>query len=418
MLNLDLIRDNEKEVKKKLATRGVSEEEINKIIDFDKKKRNLIQEVEDKRHKLNKLSEEIAHSKPTEEKIEKGRELKKEIKKIEDSLDEIKEKFAEKLALIPNVPRDEVPVGDNEEDNEVLDKVGSPPKKEATPQSYLEIVKNLDLIDTSRAAKVAGSRFTYIKKELVLLELALVNFTLFELMKEGFTPVMPPMMMKEGLMRELGYENLIQNEDLYYLPKDKLNLVGTAEHTIGAMYKNEILDSDSLPQRIAGFSTCFRREAGSYGKDTKGILRLHQFNKVEMFSFVKPEKAIDEHRLFVKIARQIVEKLELPYRLVRLCTGDLGQPATVTYDLETWIPSQERYRETHSISHCSDYQSRGLKIRYRDHDQETRYLHTVNGTAIALERMLIAIIENYQTKEGGIKIPKVLQNYLPFKEIN
>jgi len=298
-----------------------------------------------------------------------------------------------------------------------LKKVGKRPEFDFKPKDYLEIAEELDLIDIKRAAKVSGTRFGYLKNEAVLLEFALINLALGTLIKEGFAPVIPPVMLKPEMARGTGYFEAVDLKEAYYLPKDKLFLIGTSEQSLLTMHANEIFEEKELPKRYLGFSSCFRREAGSYGKDTRGIFRVHQFDKVEMFSFSKPDDSKKEHQFFLKIEEDLMKKLALPYQVVNICTGDLGFPAAAKYDIETWLPGQGKYRETHSTSNCTDFQARRLNIRYRDKNGKLNFVHTVNGTAFAIPRPLIAIIENYQQKDGSVKIPQVLQKYMAGKKI-
>jgi len=245
----------------------------------------------------------------------------------------------------------------------------------------------------------------------------LINLAFDTLTKEGFVPIIPPVMLKPEMAKGMGYPEQFDGEEAYYIEKDNLFLVGTSEQSMGAMHANETFNEKDLPQRYVGFSTCFRREAGSYGKDTKGIFRVHQFDKVEMFSFSKPEDSKKEHQFLLKMEENLMKKLKIPYRILQMCTGDLGFPAAAKYDIETWMPSESRYRETHSTSNCTDFQSRRLNIRYKKKDGSLDFVHTLNGTAFATGRTIIAIIENYQQKDGSVKMPEALQKYLKFKII-
>jgi seryl-tRNA synthetase len=280
----------------------------------------------------------------------------------------------------------------------------------------MEISKNLDLIDIERAAKVAGTRFGYLKNEVVLMEFALIRLAFDILAKEGFTPVLPPVMLKAEMARGMGYLEQNDKEEAYYLPQDNLYLIGTAEQSIGTMHAEETFREEELPKRYMAFSTCFRREAGSYGKDTRGILRVHQFDKVEMFSFCRPEDSIKEHKFLLELEEKLMQALKLPYRVMNICTGDLGRPAAAKYDIEAWLPSENKYRETHSTSNCTDFQTRRLNIRYRTKQGQLKFAHTVNGTAFS-QRPILMIIENYQQKDGSVLVPKVLQKYTGFKQI-
>ncbi len=419
MLDIKFIRQNPEKVKDGCQKKQVKVD-IDRLLEVDKKLRETLQALEDMRAQKNKANKEIQRAKDKKEKdkiILKMRELDKNSDRLNKNLKELNEEFNNLILQIPNLPFGDVPVGRDERDNVVLREVGEKPKFDFKFKNYLEIAENLDLIDVKRAAKVAGTRFGYIKREAVLLEFALINLAFDTLIREGFIPVLPPVMLKPEMARGMGYLEQADKEEAYYLSQDNLYLVGTAEQSIGTMHADEIFNEKDLPRRYVAFSTCFRREAGSYGKDTKGILRVHQFDKVEMFSFVKPEDSIKEHKFFLEMEEKLMRALKIPYRVINICTGDLGRPAAAKYDIEAWLPSENRYRETHSTSNCTDFQARRLNIRYRkEKDKKFEFVHTVNGTAFS-QRPILAIIENCQQKDGSIKIPEVLQKYLNFKVI-
>lgn len=418
MLDIKFIRENPEKVKKGCQAKQVKVD-IDRLLELDKKRREYLREAESLRTEENRLSDLISKEidlTKKEQLIQKARDLKTKIKDYESSLKEIIPEFEKLMFQIPNLPLNEVPIGKDEKDNVVLRSWGKPQKFKFKPKDYLEISENLDLIDVKRGAKISGTRFGFLKREAVLLEFALINFAYDFLTKEGFIPIIPPVMIKPEMMEGMGY--LIKApEEGYFIEKDNLYLVGTAEHSIGPMHTNEIFEEKELPKRYLGFSTCFRREAGSYGRDTRGIFRVHQFDKIEMFSFTKPEYSRKEHQFFLEIEEKLMQDLKLPYQVVQICTGDMAFPTAAQYDIETWLPSENRYRETHSTSNCTDFQARRLNIRYRRKDGKLNFVHTINGTAFAIGRTLIAIIENYQQEDGSIKMPKVLQKYLPFKEI-
>ena len=344
----------------------------------------------------------------------------KELDKKSDDLNEklkiVEKEFNELMYLIPNLPLEDVPVGIDDRDNVVLKEVGEKTQFDFQVKDHLLLGESLDIIDTQRAAKTSGARFGFLKNEAALLEFALVNFCLENLLKEGFTPLIPPVLIKPEMMRGMGYVER-GGDEIYYIEKDNLYLIGTAEQIIGTMHAGETFEEKDLPKRYIGFSSCFRREAGSYGKDTKGIFRVHQFDKLEMFSFCKPEDSKKEHQFFLTIEERLMQSLKIPYRVLSICTGDLGDSAAAKYDIEAWLPSQNRYRETHSTSNCTDFQARRLGIRYKNNNRKLNFVHTVNGTAFAIGRTIIAILENYQTKEGSVKIPDVLQKYIGKQEI-
>ena len=402
MLDIKLIRENPEKVKQGAQKRGVKVD-IDKLLALDKKRREYLQKTETLKAKQNKLGGED---------IKEAQEIKAKIKKIEPKLEKTKKEFQDLMLQVPNLPLDDVPVGKDEKDNVILEELGEKPKFDFKPKDYLEIAEKLDLIDVKRAAKVSGSRFGYLKNQAVLIEFALINFSFEVLIGRGFIPIIPPVMLKSKTAKGMGYLEQADKEEAYYLPQDDLYLVGTSEQSIGVMHADEVFKEKDLPKRYVGFSTCFRREAGSHGKDTRGILRVHQFDKIEMFVFCKPEDSKKEHQLLLEIEKKLMNDLGLPYRVVHLCTGDMGRPSASTYDIETWMPGQGQYRETHSTSNCTDFQARRLNIRYRDKNNKLNFVHMLNGTALAIPRSLIAIIENYQQKDGSIKIPNILQKYI------
>ncbi|OWK27134.1 MAG: serine--tRNA ligase [Parcubacteria group bacterium GW2011_GWA2_38_13b] len=418
---INLIRKNPQFVKDKIALKNVKVD-IDKIAELDNEKRRLTQEVEKLRaeqNKVNKYMDEIK-SEERRERIKDMQELKKNLKEIEASLNIMEMEYEKLIYQIPNLPFDEVPIGKDESGNIVLREVGEKREFEFKPKDYMEIAEKIGLIDTESAAEVSGSRFGYLKKESVLLELSLIKFAFDILGKEGFIPVIPPVMIKEKAMRAMGYMER-GGDEIYHLEKDGLYLTGTAEQSLGAMHMDGIFNEKDLPKRYAGFSTCFRREAGSYGKDTRGILRVHQFDKIEMFSFCHPEKSTEEHKFFLEMEEKLMQTLEVPYRVLNICTGDLGDPAAAKYDIEAWMPGQGTYRETHSTSNTTDFQTRRLNTRFKSNNphikQRMNFVHAINGTAFAIGRTLIAIIENYQQKDGTITVPDVLKEYMGMDRI-
>ena len=396
MLDIKFIRENSKKVKEGCQKKQVKVD-IDHLLELDEQRRKFIQEIETLKSEKNKLGKD---------EIEKAKKIKKEIKKIEPKLEKVEKEFKKSMKQVPNLLLDEVPEGKDEKDNKVLRQEGQKPKFNFPAKDYLAIAEKLDIIDIARAAKVSGTRFSYLKGEAVLLEFALIQLAFEVLTKEGFRPIIPPVMLNHKAMEGMGYLDRGADE-VYHLEKDDLYLVGTSEQSIGVMHMNEIFKEKDLPRRYVGFSTCFRREAGAYGKDTKGILRVHQFDKIEMFSFCQPDKSKEEHQLLLSIQEKLMKLLDLPYQVVQICAGDLGDPAANKIDIETWLPGQNQYRETHSTSNCTDWQARRLNIRYRDKDG-LKFVHTLNGTTLAIGRMLIAIIENYQQKDGTFKSPKAL----------
>lgn len=407
MLDIKFIRQNPEKVKEGVAKKQ-AKIDVDRLLELDEKKRDYLQKIEGMKAEQNKVGREN---------IARAQELKAEIKKLEPELEVIDKELDSLLRKVPNLPLDTVIVGKDDSENVVLREEGKKTEFDFPIKDYMEIGEKLDIIDTQRAAKVAGTRFGYIKGGAAMLEFALINLAMETLAKEKFVPVVPPVMLKPEMMEGMGYVER-GGEEIYFLEKDQMYLVGTSEQSIGAMHSGEVFNEEELPKRYAGFSTCFRREAGAYGKDTKGILRVHQFDKIEMFSFCHPEKSLEEHKLLLAMEEKLMKLLELPYRVINICSGDLGDPAATKYDIEAWMPGQNQYRETHSTSNCTDYQARRLNIKYRDSKtQKPEFVHTLNGTAFAVGRMLIAIIENYQQKDGSIKVPKVLQKYTGFKKI-
>ncbi len=407
MLDINFIRQNPEKVKKACQNKGVKVN-IDRLLQLDKQKRELIQQSESLRAEQKRLGKDN---------LGKAKEIKENFKSLSERLLNVEKEFNQIILKIPNIPLDDVPLGKDESENKVVKQVGKIPKFSFPICDYMAIGKKFDLIDTERAAKASGTRFAYLKNELVFLEFALINFTFDFLVKKGFRPLLPPVMIKPEMAEAMGYLEQADEQEAYFLPKDNLYLIGTSEQSVGAMKAGEVFEEKDLPRRYLAFSTCFRREAGSYGKDTKGILRVHQFDKIEMFSFCKPEDSKKEHQFFLSLEEELMKKLKIPYQVVQMCTADLGRPAAAKYDIETWLPSQNKYRETHSSSNCTDFQARRLNIRYRDKSNKFNFVHTLNGTAFAIGRIIIAILENYQRKDGKVEIPKVLRKYLAFKVI-
>lgn len=402
MLDLNFIRENPDQVKKATKDKGLDPKPVDEVLAQDKKRRELLQKIEALRAERNQL---------TQKDIDKGKKIKLALKKLEPELKEVEIKLNAAMLLIPNPAASDVKAGKDERDNEVVKKWGKIPQFDFPVKDHLALGEKLGTIDTVRAGKVSGSRFGYLKGDSVKLELALVNFAMATLSKKGFTPVIPPVLIKTEMMRAMGYLEHGGSEQMYIFDKDKQVLVGTSEQSIGPMHAGEVLAVKDLPLRYAGFSTCFRREAGAYGKDTQGIIRVHQFDKVEMFSYSLPDESDKEHEFLLGIEEELLQALKLPYQVVKMCSGDLGAPAARKYDLEAWLPGQNKYRELTSTSTCTDFQARRLNIRYKDKDK-LAFVHTLNGTAFAIGRTLVAIMENYQQKDGSIKIPEALKKYV------
>ena len=414
MLDINFIRENPQKVKEACKNKNVNVD-VDRVLMLDKSKRELMTQMETLKAEQNKISRGGADNQAI---FAQAKEIKEKIKAMSPELEKTDEELKKLLLQLPNIPFDDVPVGKDDSENVVLKKVGRPAMQIFhKPKDYMELGADLDLIDTERAGKVAGSRFGYIKGKLALLEFALVKLAMDTVTKEGFTPIIPPVMLKDEMARGTGYFEAGDRDEAYFLPDDNMYLVGTSEQSLISMHASEVLEEKDLPLRYVAFSTCFRREAGSYGKDTKGILRVHQFDKLEMVIFSKPEQSKDEHKLLLSIEEKLMKALKLPYQVINICTGDLGRPAASKFDIEAWLPSEKKYRETHSTSNCTDFQTRRLNMRYKDKSGKMQFVHTLNGTAFAIGRVLIMIMENYQQKDGSIKVPKVLQKYAGFKII-
>lgn len=371
------------------------------------------------RQEQNILAQEVARmaDQDREKKKAEGKELKARLANAEFELKVLEEEFTDLMHQIPNIPADEVPVGRDAKENKILREVGERRRFSFTPVEYMKLGEHLDVIDVVRAAKVSGSRFGYLKNEAALLEFALVQCAYELLVRRGYQPVVPPVLITQEMMQAMGYvDSKKDQEERYFLAQDKLYFVGTAEQSLGPMHAGEIFEESSLPLRYAGFSTCFRREAGSYGKDTHGILRVHQFDKIEMFAFATPKQASALHHEILAIEEDLMQMLKIPYRVMALCTGDLSVPSAVTYDVEAWLPGQHEgvgeYRETHSCSNTTDFQARRLNIRVRRSDGSLVFAHLLNGTVFAIGRTIIAILENYQQEDGSVKIPEALRPYM------
>lgn len=423
MLDIKFIRENA-EIVKDAVKKKAADVDIDRILELDREYRKILQEVESLRAEQKRASSEISGDAGEKEKIiEEMRQVKQNLQKQEESLKKIEGELDNLLKEVPNIPFDDVPVGPDESANVVLRQEGRKPEFSFKPKDYMEIATENDWIDIERAAKVSGTRFGYIKGDLVLLEFAIVRYAMDFLTKEGFVPVLPPVLIRPKYMEAMGFLHGEARDDAYYLEKDDLYLAGTSEQAIGPMYADELFKEEDLPKRYVGFSTSFRREAGSYGKDTKGILRVHQFDKVEMVVFAHPEKSREEHKYLLSLNEKMMKELKLPYRVVHISTGDMGLAKAEQFDIETWIPSENTYRETHSASNTTDFQARRLNIKYKKSQssvvsgQLLQHVHMLNDTVFAIGRTLIAIIENYQTKDGKVEVPKVLQPYIAKKQL-
>ena len=415
MIDIKLFRENPEYFAKSAKAKNV---EINAahILEIDEEYRKLQQVVQTLREERNMLVGAMK-GKPTPEQVEKGKQLKERLEKEEHALASVGEELQRELKKIPNPIKPDVKVAKDESGNEVIKKVGDVRKFDFTPKDHLALGEALDIIDITTASEISGARFSYLKNEGALLEFALRELAFEVLLKEGFIPIIPPVLVRKQIMDELGYTAMGEKENIYEIAQDDLYLVGTSEQSIVPLFKDKTLQKSELPKRFVGFSTCFRREAGSYGKDAKGIFRVHQFDKVEMVSFVAEGEDDREHEYLLSLEEKFFQLLEIPYQVVGICSGDLGFNAARKYDIEAYLPSQNTYREVTSTSTVTDFQSRGLNMKYQDGDQK-RFLQVLNGTAYSMNRPIVAILENYQQADGSVLIPKVLQKYIGKEKIS
>jgi seryl-tRNA synthetase len=415
MLDPKLIKEKPEVIKDMLKARSV-EFDLEGLIDSDQKRRELITKTDELRKKKNQVALNISEKKKKGEDISsilaEMKSVSEQLSKLEVDQNNIEKKYLKLATSIPNLIHESVPIGEDDESNKEIKKCGNIPEFDFKIKDHIDISEDLDLVDLERAAKVAGARFYYLKNDLVRLNQALINFGLDFLREKGYSAVQPPYMINresmEGAVIAEDFEEVIykiDNQDLY--------MIGTSEHAMAAMHSKEIIEGKDIPKKYAGISPCFRKEAGAHGRDQKGIFRVHQFDKIEQFVFSKPEDSWKEHEKLLSIAEEFYQKLEIPYRVMLLSTGDTGNISAKTYDIEAWMAGQNAYREIVSCSNCLEYQARRLKIRFRDKtNEDTQYVHTLNSTLIATTRVLVAIMENFQTKDGHIRIPEVLQGYM------
>jgi len=413
VLDVKAIRENPEHARKALARRGMGES-IDELLALDERRRELTARVEQLRAEQNRASKAIGKAQADERTklIEEVSKVSAAIDQLEPELEEAEHRLADALARVPNFPDESAPDGFTEEDAVEVRRRGEPPQLGFEPRDHVALGELLGMLEVERAVRTSGSRFVYLLGHIVHVQFALVRHALDILTAKGFLPVIPPVLVREEAMFGTGFLPT-DAVNIYVTREDDLYLVGTSEVSLAAFHMGEILDESSLPIRMAGYSTCFRREAGSYGKDLGGMFRVHQFDKVEMFSFTRPEDSKDEHEFLVGVEEEIVGNLDLPYRVVNIAAGDLGLAAAKKYDIEGWLPGQARYRELTSCSNCTDYQARRLQTRVRREDGSIEILHTLNGTATAIGRTLIAILENRQRRDGSIELPKALFPYLP-----
>ena len=415
MLDPKLIKEKPQVIQDMLKARAV-EFDLEGLIESDQKRREFIIKTDELRKKKNQVALTISEKKKAGEDIsgilEEMKKVSEELTKLELEQNNVEKKYLKLASSIPNLIHESVPIGKDDESNKEIKKWGDIPEFDFKIKDHIDISEDLDLVDLERAAKVAGARFYYLKNDLVRLNQALINFGLDFLREKGYSVVQPPYMINresmEGAVIAEDFEEVIykiDNQDLY--------MIGTSEHAMAAMHSKEIIEGKDIPKKYAGISPCFRKEAGAHGRDQKGIFRVHQFDKIEQFVFSKPEDSWKEHEKLLSIAEEFYQKLEIPYRVMLLSTGDTGNISAKTYDIEAWMAGQNAYREIVSCSNCLEYQARRLKIRFRDKtNEDTQYVHTLNSTLIATTRVLVAIMENFQTKDGHIRIPEVLQGYM------
>ena len=400
MIDPQLLKTNIEAIEENIRKRDLYID-LDKLKLLDESRRTLKFESEKLRAEQKILGKEIASASEKEKAIllEKAEKISNKVKSLSEETQQKDEEFFDAWIKIPNIVSSSSPVGKTDEDNKEVKKVGEP-KNIKNPMTHLEIGENLGLIDVERASKISGSRFSYLFGDLVKIQFNLVSYTLNKLSEKGFNPTIPPVLVRENALFGTGFFP-DDSDQVYEVQNDDLFLVGTSEVSLAALHTDEIIDIKNLPLRYAGYSTCFRREAGTYGKDTSGIFRVHQFDKVEMFSFCDPEKSNEEHEHILAIEEEILKDLEIPYRVVDVCTGDLGASAAKKYDIEAWIPSQQKYREVTSCSNTTDFQARRLNMRTKNENGNT-ILHTLNGTALAVGRILIALLENNQNSDGSV----------------
>lgn len=417
MLDVNFLRESPEKAKNLLSRKKIDAKLVDKFIRFDEDWRKKTALLDELKGEQNALTKEI-HSSPgnEDEFLAKAQILKKRIAEIAEDKKKIEQKRNEILAKLPNVPFEDVPIGFDEGENRVIREVGERPNFDFNPKNYFEIAESLNLINTEKASEVSGTRFGYLMNEAVLIECALARIAFDTVLPRGFIPVIPPVMIRPDVYESIGRLAADQKDERYYLERDNMYLVGSAEHTLIPIHLGETLSESDLPKRYVGFSTCFRREAGSYGKDTKGILRVHQFDKVEFISFTTPEKSEEEHLFLLSLQEELMQKISLPYRVVENCTGDMGWTDARQFDIEAWFPSQGVYRETHSCSHTTDFQSRGARIKYKTKDGKKEFVHTLNATGFS-QRPILSLIENFQTKDGGVILPEIFEKYIGKREI-
>jgi len=416
MLDINFILENKEKIKENAKNRLIKID-LDLIEKLNLKRKEIARSLDEKRRRQNQISKLIVKAQNKEDLIKEAKKLKSEIENLSKELSKIEPLLGKELLKIPNLTHPDAPVGKSEEDNKILKVVGQKPNFKFRPKDHLEIAEKLDLIDFERGAKVAGQKFYYLKNEAVILEFALINYAFEVLLKKGFTPYLTPDLVREEVIEGAGFTPRGPEAQIYYIEDLNLGLIATAEIALAGLYSEEILREENLPKKLAGFSHCFRREAGTYGQASKGLYRVHQFSKVEIFIYCLPEDSDRMHQEILKIEEDIFSGLKIPYRVVDCCTAELGGPAYRKFDLEAWFPGENRWGEITSTSNCTDFQARRLGIRVKRKNGKTQFVHMLNGTAIAISRALIAILENYQKEDGSVEVPKVLQKWVGKKVI-
>ncbi|MDN5359009.1 MAG: seryl-tRNA synthetase [Thermotogaceae bacterium] len=418
MLDVKILRQNTEEIKKAMESRNEDPRQIDKIIALDEKRREFIQKADELKAKRNQLSKAVAKLKSAGKKeeaaknIEESKDIGNKIKEFDDRLRETEEKQEALISQLPNIPLENVPVGKDEKSNKEIMKWGEPGTFQYEPKPHWEIGPELGMMDFERASKMSGARFVVLSDRIARLERALINFMLdYQTEKNGYSEINIPYLVKRDTMFATGQLPKFE-EEAYKTTPDDMFLIPTAEVFLAGMHKDEILEESELPKKYCAYSACFRREAGSYGKDVRGMIRVHQFDKVELVKYTKPEDSFNELEKLTNDAESILRELDLPYRKILLCTGDMGFGAAKTYDLEVWLPSYKSYKEISSCSNDTDFQARRANIRYRNKENKLEYLHTLNGSGLAVGRTLVAILENYQNKDGTVTVPEVLRGYM------
>ncbi len=431
MIDINLIRKNPDTIKEKSLQKGY-QVDVDQILALDKDRNDILKEIEALRQIRNELSDLKKGERPSPENIAKVKELKLDLQQKERIFEDKSKQFNSLMLKVPNIALDDVPIGKSEDENQVVKKVGDIPVFDFTPRNHLEIAEGHDWLDRVRAAKVAGSRFNYLKGSMVNLQFAIVTYVIntlgnpeiikqiladnnLELEPKPFIPVIPPALIKTDVYEASA--RLDAEEVTYKIEQDDLWLNASAEHSLCTMYKDEVIAQKDLPIRYIGYSTSFRREAGSYGKDMEGMIRNHQFDKLEMEVFCLPENGLQEHLFLIAIQEYLMQQLKLPYQVLMKCTADIGFPNARGVDIEVWLPGQNKYRESHSADYITDFQARRLKTRFKNLDNELGFVYTNDATAIPLSRIPVAILENYQTKDNQVRIPEVLRPYLGNREL-